>query len=90
MTCQACGGLIGRDCFNPEECMAITRDMADRYRDQEHRIHQLESEIEYLKSRLAETEDQAGRAVDEAKYDAAAESEAALQAGIRSRKDGWG
>lgn len=30
-TCPACGGVIGRDCFNPTECMAITRDMALRH-----------------------------------------------------------
>lgn len=31
--CPACGGLIGRDCFNPQECMEITRDQAARYRE---------------------------------------------------------
>lgn len=30
-TCQFCGGVIGRDCFNPQECGEITRDMASRY-----------------------------------------------------------
>lgn len=33
--CAACGGVIGRDCFNPTECMAITRDMAQRFQEQE-------------------------------------------------------
>lgn len=32
--CQSCGGVIGRDCFNPSECMAITQDMAQRYQAQ--------------------------------------------------------
>jgi hypothetical protein len=27
-TCQACGGVLGRDCFNPQECMEITRQQA--------------------------------------------------------------
>lgn len=26
-TCQSCGGVLGRDCFNPQECAAITRQM---------------------------------------------------------------
>lgn len=30
MICKSCGGVIGRDCFNQEECAAITRDMAMR------------------------------------------------------------
>jgi len=32
--CQSCGGVIGRDCYNPQECMAITQDMANRYQQQ--------------------------------------------------------
>lgn len=27
-TCPSCGGLLGRDCFNPQECAEITSDMA--------------------------------------------------------------
>lgn len=27
MICQSCGGVVGRDCFNPEECMWITQQM---------------------------------------------------------------
>lgn len=30
--CQACGGVIGRDCFNPQECMEITQQQAAAYR----------------------------------------------------------
>jgi len=26
MTCNSCGGVIGRDCFNPQECAAIAHD----------------------------------------------------------------
>lgn len=29
MTCGSCGGVIGRDCFNPEECALITQSMAN-------------------------------------------------------------
>jgi hypothetical protein len=41
-TCPSCNGVIGRDCFNPEECMAITQDQAGRYRDESARINDLE------------------------------------------------
>ena len=30
MHCQSCGGVLGRDCFNPQECAEITADMARR------------------------------------------------------------
>lgn len=40
--CQSCNGVIGRDCFNPEECMAITQDQAARYREQSQESCQLE------------------------------------------------
>lgn len=33
MICPGCGGIVGRDCWNPQECEAITRDMAQRYQD---------------------------------------------------------
>lgn len=29
MKCGSCGGVIGRDCFNPEECALITQSMAN-------------------------------------------------------------
>jgi chromosome segregation ATPase len=67
MTCQSCGGIIGRDCFNPEECMAITRDMAERYQQQhdaagrldqcEAALDQCRAEIQCLNERIAEMND---------------------------------
>jgi hypothetical protein len=30
MHCQWCGGKLGRDCYSPFECEAITRDMYER------------------------------------------------------------
>lgn len=58
MICQSCNGVIGRDCFNPEECMAITQDQAARYREQsqaesncdqcEAALIQCQGEIQYL------------------------------------------
>lgn len=32
--CHGCGGIIGRDCFNPIECEQITRSMAAAYQTQ--------------------------------------------------------
>lgn len=29
-TCQSCGGIIGRDCFDTQTCAAITADMMSR------------------------------------------------------------
>lgn len=29
--CPSCGGTIGRDCFNPNECAEITRSMEMQY-----------------------------------------------------------
>lgn len=34
MTCGSCGGVIGQDCFNPEECALITQQMAAQFRDE--------------------------------------------------------
>lgn len=29
--CPGCGGVVGRDCWNPQECEWITRDVMTRY-----------------------------------------------------------
>jgi hypothetical protein len=34
-TCRACGGVIGRDCFNPQECEWITDSMLRESQQQE-------------------------------------------------------
>lgn len=28
--CHGCGGVVGRDCFNPQECEQITRSLANQ------------------------------------------------------------
>ncbi len=28
-TCQGCGGVLGRDCYNEQECIQITRNLED-------------------------------------------------------------
>lgn len=60
MTCPACGGVVGRDCFNPEECMAITRDMADRYNSQsqaELHLEQCESALSQCQAHIHDLDD---------------------------------
>lgn len=43
-TCQACGGVLGRDCFNPEECMEITRQQAEIGRN--GNVQQLQEQLD--------------------------------------------
>lgn len=39
MRCPGCGGVLGRDCWNPQECEWISRDMeARRYDDEELKL----------------------------------------------------
>jgi hypothetical protein len=41
--CPSCGGIIGRDCFNPEECQWITDQMyRQNIEDYEANKHHLE------------------------------------------------
>lgn len=60
--CHGCGGVIGRDCFNPQECEWITRDMAARYQDgrAEMEFHErewyAEQEREFFASQEADFE----------------------------------
>lgn len=63
-TCHGCGGVIGRDCFNPAECEEITRDMARKYQEQDHdtsdalrqRIRELEEALRTMLN-IAHTDD---------------------------------
>lgn len=54
-TCAGCGGVIGRDCFNPQECEAITRDMAARYEAQQERDEESPDELYMTVRRLIRT-----------------------------------
>jgi len=64
MTCQSCGGIIGRDCFNPQECAWIGQQQ-EQAREQEQgrgleyalaQIEELKTVIESLKERLQAVE----------------------------------
>ena len=59
--CQSCGGVIGRDCFNPDECAWITESMQresvmaeqrQMHYSHEAEIHSLQERIEYLEDAL--------------------------------------
>lgn len=57
MICNGCGGVVGRDCYNPRECEQITH-------SQEHslmiELQQLNHENARLKARIAELEKDVG------------------------------
>lgn len=44
--CNACGGKLGIDCFNPSECAYITESM------KRNEVHNLEMRIAELASKL--------------------------------------
>ena len=55
--CHGCGGVVGRDCFNPIECEQITRSMAAEYQtspDYNSQINSLQNENYKLKEINAE------------------------------------
>jgi len=43
MNCHGCGGVVGQDCFNPQECEQITRAMAEQYQVMAMQPHSVES-----------------------------------------------
>jgi hypothetical protein len=59
-TCPSCGGVIGRDCFNPDECAWITQSMqaneAAEIAMARLRSESQKDEIESLRQRLAAAE----------------------------------
>jgi hypothetical protein len=50
--CHGCGGVIGRDCFNPQECEEITRSMANQYSQASQEIAELLAECDRLRSEV--------------------------------------
>lgn len=49
-TCDSCGGDIGRECFNPQECAEITRQMEQQTQmSLEQRVAWLEQEVSELR-----------------------------------------
>jgi len=58
-TCKGCGGVVGRDCYNPQECEWISRDQQARALAQQYaqpddaRINALEAEVTELREAIA-------------------------------------
>ena len=48
MVCHGCGGMIGKDCFNPQECEQITRQMAEQHQQHGHEYALLQQEYRSL------------------------------------------
>lgn len=52
-TCLSCGGIIGRDCFNPEECMYITLQQAAGSEAARQEVEELRHILQQLKAEIA-------------------------------------
>ena len=50
MICHGCGGIVGRDCFNPQECEQITRDMANDSQNLSYEIQVRDNHIKLLEA----------------------------------------
>ena len=49
--CNSCQGILGRDCFNPQECAEISRSMEQNQIDPQY-VQHLEQQNEELKARI--------------------------------------
>lgn len=47
MTCPSCGGILGRECFNPEECAWIAQRQEAEYYRQLEAEHDAEMEARF-------------------------------------------
>jgi len=52
-TCQSCGGIIGRDCFNPEECAWITQQQANQCEAAQYNAEEAHHSLQQLKAEIA-------------------------------------
>ena len=51
--CPSCEGVIGRDCFNPEECMWITQQQASSAEAAQQNAEELRHILQQLKAEIA-------------------------------------
>jgi uncharacterized protein YceH (UPF0502 family) len=52
-TCNGCGGVVGRDCWNPVECEQIANQMEqNKHYSLEQRVQSLEQELAELRRLL--------------------------------------
>lgn len=47
-TCNSCGGVIGRDCFNPEECAWITHQQEIQQQQKHYLLKKRVDELEKI------------------------------------------
>ena len=53
-TCISCGGIIGRDCFNPQECALITQQQAiEEYARNYSQTYDNPDYADYMRERYA-------------------------------------
>lgn len=55
MRCSGCGGTLGRDCFNEAECIEISRQREQDYREFEYlcnQIYELQGKVDMLEEVL--------------------------------------
>ena len=57
-TCNGCGGTIGRDCFNPQECEWISRQQEAQYMAQQYApdTSELEQRMTALEGKIGSIE----------------------------------
>ena len=60
-TCNGCGGTVGRDCFNPQECEWISRDIEARHYAQQYAEHQEYEAVASLENDLARCQEEIER-----------------------------
>ncbi len=58
--CPSCGGVLGRDCFNPQECALISQQQIEQIPQWQQEIQDLRAENERLKA-IVERKNQALR-----------------------------
>jgi hypothetical protein len=51
-TCPGCGGVVGRDCFNPQECMWITQQQANQAEYYYQREHEAQNSLQQAKGKI--------------------------------------
>lgn len=53
MRCVSCHGIVGKDCFNPQECAEIAAQQEEDSREEYYeRASSLERRLEYLENLL--------------------------------------
>lgn len=53
-TCNGCGGVVGRDCYNPQECEWISRDIEARHMAEQYApdTTDIEQRMDFMESKL--------------------------------------